>query len=425
LTSTFASTPECKTGDGGKPARIVQTVKGECVRKGEFDRLQCISGLKNGCGECDNEQEDMGPYYDGMFVPHDKMGDIEARCPAFHDVDQVITVALKDERTPNTCTSGAKVGGPNCWPLQNDDIAGMDYASPESSCFQDAAVAERLDQHLRLVYLASKEVNKHKSGLKIVPKVYHVHCGEGFPIYDKEKYFKNYPTGQTAHWTTEWKDTYNDKSNGQRSNEYNMKEGVLDGLCETAGLNYDEQKHFDVVYCGHFSLSGDMMPCHVITARHNMITLATGIKNYVKEKPLEHFEQLVTVRFGHSTWATYNIAISMRDAGIHADCNLGSNLATQAYTWPVKKDNDAEHPGEDHERPDFLFTEDPGDQKTSVHTTMYHELNDPDNEERKLLVRGFANHGFLRLFIAGVKVELGSDGVGVEHSKQMVDCKVC
>ena len=117
-------------------------------------------------------------YFDGMFMPATGMGDIEAKCPAFHDVDQVIT-----------CTSGAKVGGPNCWPLQNDDIAGMDYASPESSCFQDAAVAERMDQHLRLVYLASKEVNKHKSGLDIVPKVYHVHCGEGFPIYDKEKYF--------------------------------------------------------------------------------------------------------------------------------------------------------------------------------------------------------------------------------------------
>jgi hypothetical protein len=122
--------------------------------------------------------------------------------------------------------------------------------------------------------------------------------------------------------------------------------------------------------------------------------------------------------------ATYSIAKTMRAAGIHADCNLGSNLATQAYTWPVIKDDATERKAEDHERPNFLFTKDPGDQKTSIHT-MIDALNDHDNKQRKLLVRGFANHGFLRLFIAGVKVELGSDGAGVEHSKHGVDCTFC
>ena len=423
LTSTFASTDTCKAGN--KPARIVQTVDGTCHRKGGRKRLQCTSGLKDGCGKCDNEQSNMG-VNDGMFTGADGgkpgLGDIMEMCPRKPDTP-VFTI-------PTKCSHGKDLKGPNCWPLLNEDIAGMDYASPESSCFQAAAVTERMDQHLQLVYMASKQVNEGKSGSDIVPKVYHVHCGEGYPIYDKEKYFVNYPKGKTAVWNRVWDGTYNDNNyeargaNNGIQNEFNMKPGEFKSLCEEAGKNYDKQKHFDVVYCGHFALSGDMMPCHAITARHNMVTLATGIEDYIKAKPLENFEQLVTVRFGHSTWATYNIAISMRDAGIHADCNLGSNLATQAYTWPVKKDNDAEHPGEDHERPNFLFTEDPGDQKTSVHTTMYHELNDPDNEERKLLVRGFANHGFLRLFIAGVKVELGSDGVGVEHSKQMVDCKV-
>ena len=83
--------------------------------------------------------------------------------------------------------------------------------------------------------------------------------------------------------------------------------------------------------------------------------------------------------------ATYSIAKTMRAAGIHADCNLGSNLATQAYTWPVIKDDATERKAEDHERPNFLFTKDPEDQKTSIHT-MIDALNDHDNKQRKLLV---------------------------------------
>jgi hypothetical protein len=404
LTSTFAGGPNCNVQSG--PARFVQTVDGNCDRKGFHKRLQCTSNLKNGCGECDNKQSNMNRA-DGMFMPADGMGDIIKKCPE-----------IADDKCPIT---HAHVKTPNCWPLQNEDISGMDYASPESSCFQADAVADRMDQHLRLVYMASKEVNGGKSGSDIVPKVYHVHCGEGYPIYDKNKYFEKYPEGKTAVWEPDWEGTYNDKT---ADAEFNMRSGEFEKLCEEAGKNYDQQKHFDVVYCGHFALTGDMRPCHVITARHNMQILSEGITEYVKKESLANFEDLVTVRFGHSTWATYSIAKTMRAAGIHADCNLGSNLATQAYTWPVISDQATERKAEDHERPHFLFTKDPGDQKTSIHT-MIDALNDHENEDRKLLVRGFANHGFLRLFIAGVKVELGSDGAGVEHSKHGVDCTFC
>ena len=152
-----------------------------------------------------------------------------------------------------------------------------------------------------------------------------------------------------------------------------------------------------------------------------MNVMATGIAKRRKELKEERKKvHRVTVRFGHATWATYKIAQKMREAMIQADCNLASNLATQAYPWPIDEN------GNEYERPAFLFGDRPGGQAVDVHDmdVVYNFQDDPNSvAQKKLLVQGHQNHGFLRLFIAGVKVELGSDGSGVEHSKNAVDCK--
>ena len=152
-----------------------------------------------------------------------------------------------------------------------------------------------------------------------------------------------------------------------------------------------------------------------------MKVMATGITKRRQELNERKIDvSRVTVRLGHATWATYEIALLMRAAEIQADCNLGSNLATQAYPWPIDKN------GNEYEKPQFLFAARPGGQAVDVHDmdVVYNFQDDYKSvAQTKLLVQGHQNHGFLRLFIAGVKVELGSDGSGVEHSKNAVDCK--
>merc|ERR1711865_1147056 len=302
------------------------------------------------------------------------------------------------------------IGSSHCWPMSNEAIAGTDYASPENSCFNEASVAERLKQHFDIV------VNAATNG--DVDKVFRSHCGEGFALYDKGKYFKYYKSGVTAFWDNTWANKYNDKN----ENKFLLKEGELGKLCKTVKKNYKDQKHIQLVHCGYFPLSGDMMPCHVIVSRHNMDVMATGIAKRRKELKEERKKvHRVTVRFGHATWATYEIAQKMREAMIQADCNLASNLATQAYPWPIDEN------GNEYERPAFLFGDRPGGQAVDVHDmdVVYNFQDDPNSvAQKKLLVQGHQNHGFLRLFIAGVKVELGSDGSGIEHSKNAVDYKI-
>lgn len=189
-----------------------------------------------------------------------------------------------------------------------------------------------------------------------------------------------------------------------------MKECAFENLCTEAGKDYNEQKHLEIVYCGYFKGSGDMKPCHVIVARNNMDTMSARI-GAVREGKVK-FDEHVNTRFGHATWATYKLAKAMRDAGIQADCNLSSNMATQAYTWPVDKD------GKSLPWPSAIFDAHPGGQAVQVHDTRNLDRTKAD------LIRGFANHGFLPLFIAGVKVELGTDGSGVEHSGHYADYKI-
>ena len=119
-------------------------------------------------------------------------------------------------------------------------------ASPENSCFNEASVAERLKQHFDIV------VNAATNG--DVDKVFRSHCGEGFALYDKGKYFKYYKSGVTAFWDNTWANKYNDKN----ENKFLLKEGELGKLCKTVKKNYKDQKHIQLVHCGYFPLSGDM-----------------------------------------------------------------------------------------------------------------------------------------------------------------------
>jgi len=214
-------------------------------------------------------------------------------------------------------------------------------------------------------------------------------------------------------------------------NKYDMKQAAYTELCKQVKLDYNEQVPQDIVYCGTFE-HGDMQPCHAITARNNIDKIARGMIKFrdelvEKADNLAVFDELVKVRLGHGTWASYDNAKQVREAKMHVDINLASNLATQAYTWPVEAAN-----GKSLDRPKFMFAQNPASSNppNTAQSIAVHELvsttsrNFHTGVEMKKFIRGFSNHGFLKLFIAGVRIQLGSDGTGIEHSNIPLDYKV-
>lgn len=283
------------------------------------------------------------------------------------------------------------------------EVAGMDYASPECSTFNARSIEENLPTHLEVLYKVAQDKG---------PKNYHVHSGEGFPIYDKNWYFTNYPIGKTAHYTTKFA-----KKQYIHKNKYDMKIGEYQNLCKVIKRSYNEQlkTRLKQVYCGNYALTGDMKPCHVVNGRNNILQVTTGIANFRKTKGIKEFDSLITTRLGHATQGDYNLGVRMAEANVKADINLSSNLATAAYSWPVDKD------GNDLPRPSGIFGRDPTGQSIARHDI---KLIMKKGKQQAKLIRGFANHGFLPLFMAGVEISFGSDGVGIEHSEQPVDYKI-
>ena len=382
LSSNFGVTnlDQCTNKDIAFP-RIVEKVAdpAKCTRVG--GQLQCYD-LKDGCGGCDEL---------GGILPESKLGFVESR--------------WKDFELP--------------------EIVGMDYASPEDTCYTKEGVQQVFAKNLDPLYAAKKAKNEYL--------VYHVHCGEGSGIFDKEYYFRDYPVGESAYFTG-WK-----QEKFTARNNYNLKQDKFNELCATAQKPYDKQEHLKVVYCGHFEGSGDMRPCHALVARNNIDHMADGIAAYRVGK--KGFDELVTTRLGHATWSTYALAEKLVEANIQVDINLASNLATQAYSWPMGSD------GTDLPRPKAIFSFDPTRQSVAIHD--HAELS----KQKAMLIRGFANHGFLPLFMAGVRMSstllcvccvraccvcvcacvhtpprslptVGSDGAGVEHSSQSLDYKI-
>lgn len=139
------------------------------------------------------------------------------------------------------------------------------------------------------------------------------------------------------------------------------------------------------------------VPVHYVVGSRNVEVLLDAVSEFRASlgEAVSSFDDHVVVRFGHVTHATQVQANRMRENNIWADINLTSNLATGALSL------------------------DSGD-VTQSETVESYTPRSPGNL-RKLAADPsnaalFKNHALATLLTSGVKVVLGTDGGGIEHS---------
>ncbi|MEA5498285.1 hypothetical protein VB834_14875 [Limnoraphis robusta Tam1] len=109
----------------------------------------------------------------------------------------------------------------------------------------------------------------------------------------------------------------------------------------------------------------------------------------------------ILIRFGHATHTTPEQAVRMRELGIYADINLGSNLRTGAIAYLEEQ---------------IVGTSDEDSDSKEQARHKYMEGIKKQNKQWNLnpseLIQ--KDHGLANLLLAEVKVVLGTDGQGVE-----------
>lgn len=139
------------------------------------------------------------------------------------------------------------------------------------------------------------------------------------------------------------------------------------------------------------------LPAHYLCAENNVQVVLNAVQRFRRllGTDLADFDRLVRVRFGHVTHATLIQAQQMADAGIWADVNLTSNLATGALSFPGQIEGDTAVPLN----------------PTGVMKRAAELVNLTPNRDM------FRHHALLTLLTSGVPTVLGTDGGGIEHSE--------
>jgi hypothetical protein len=250
-----------------------------------------------------------------------------------------------------------------------DFVTGVDLASPETACYQ-APHGEKKDVALTGAHTFHKLASMlSEVGKKRSRRVHmHVHCGEGYPMFDYPKILGD--AYKPEEFTTM---VHTAKAGFKLVNPDDDDEGFgaadIEKYCE--GLKENVLKPNAVV------MSGDE-PLHYGTGRSNIDAILANLA-LLHQDVRKH----IRVRLGHSTHATFAQSVKMKSLEVDADINLSSNLATQALVHGVPRMGQLEKLSERH---------------------------------TKLIATAFAPHGLLNMFAAGVRVLLGTDGSGVEHS---------
>lgn len=140
-------------------------------------------------------------------------------------------------------------------------------------------------------------------------------------------------------------------------------------------------------------------------ARRNIATLLAAIASI--ERTHKDIHDYLVFRLGHVTWATQAEADAMAKEQVEADVNLDSNIATNAYPLSRMKNR-----SEIVMRLNGLLRERTGN--LGVNDFPHFVIPDPRDIDEVGHVLG--NTSLKYLLMAHVRVLLGSDGAGVEHS---------
>ncbi|MBO2448349.1 hypothetical protein J4573_14685 [Actinomadura barringtoniae] len=224
---------------------------------------------------------------------------------------------------------------------------GFDIASPERTWYtrHGALLFERV---LRMLFKVAREQRR--------PLVAHVHVGEGYPGFV---------------------DT--------------------DATDVRAAMKRKDQPGLRILYDPDTKL-----PAHYLCGENNVQQILNAVQRFrsalAKEeggRALTDFDRYVRVRFGHVTHASLLQAQQMADAGIWADVNLSSNLATGALAFVQETEALSAQTGNVA-----------GIIKQAA-TVVAQQPNAPL----------FKQHALVTLLTCGVPTVLGTDGGGIEHSE--------
>ena len=126
----------------------------------------------------------------------------------------------------------------------------------------------------------------------------------------------------------------------------------------------------------------------------------------IKQNPdFQGLDEYIKFQIGHATHVTLTQAIRMQKLGVLADVCLSSNAATGAIHVHLKNDDD-----------DIFITR--GDLNGRAHKPAFVVRTSA------AVAEAYAQHSMVKLLLAGVKVVLGTDGAGVEHSDNAQDFDV-
>jgi hypothetical protein len=161
---------------------------------------------------------------------------------------------------------------------------------------------------------------------------------------------------------------------------------------------------FDSVFARLPALDGNVIT-NAEAPRDNITMLLNAVAAVRKSHP--DLDRYIEIRFGHLTHATLAQAHRMAHLHIEADINLDSNIATGAWSFS--------------QMPDSAQLADRAARAAADPLTNF-ELNnlpaflipDPNNVQQAAGVLG--THPLKYLLMAHVRIMLGTDGAGVEHS---------
>jgi hypothetical protein len=233
--------------------------------------------------------------------------------------------------------------------------------------------------------------------------VMHVHCGEGFPVFDKNKLFpeKYNPDADHFGMTT---DGLNKFCAGRRN------------PFETIYADGNAVPLYEDFRMGHYSSN---RPRHYAYAQHNIITLATAIGEVRKEPDFPaDFDNFVEIRFGHITHAIPEGAAAMKAANVHGDVNMFSNLATRALRWEqAEGTTNAQNKHNTYLTRQEQYSDKPRPKSERVYVRNgIVNINKFHEQDADFQAYAIVDHGFIPAIAGGVSICPGSDGRGVEWS---------
>jgi hypothetical protein len=223
-------------------------------------------------------------------------------------------------------------------------IAGFDIASPERTWYTTHG-GLLLIRILDRVFKVAKRTDTRL--------VAHIHVGEGYPGFVDNRLASESIAAQA-----------------KRPEQVPLR------------ILYDKQTH---------------LPAHYLCAENNVQVMLDAVQKFRKllGTELADFDRRVRVRFGHVTHATLVQAQQMADAGIWADVNLTSNLATGALSFPGQVEGDTAVPLN----------------RSGMMKRAAELVNQTPNQDL------FRHHALVTLLTSGVPTVLGTDGGGIEHSE--------